>query len=222
MDHFEEDFIQGSFGETKNMGVCRAAGGWSACRYNAAMKGPGLMEQQTRPKNAEIDGVGVVAILHDPKSSKGPSLLLQKQFRPPIDKVTIEVPSGLVDEGEDPATAALRELKEETGYIATIPGDTKAAEGFIMWNDPGFCNTNTKMIFVNVDMSDPRNQEGNLQAELEENEYIECFSLPLDNLWNELAELDKKGFAIDARVGTLAQGMEIARRWKDAVNKSPS
>jgi len=160
--------------------------------------------------------------LNDPKSSKGPSLLLQKQFRPPVDKVTIEVPSGLIDAGEDPATAALRELKEETGYIATIPGDPKAAEGFLMWNDPGFCNTSTKMIFVEVDMSDPRNQEGNLQPELEENEYIECFSLPLDNLWNELAELERKGFAIDARVGTLAQGMEMAKKWKQILDKAPS
>jgi len=180
-------------------------------------------ERQTRPKGTEIDGVGVIAILNDPQTpDKGPSLLLQKQFRPPIDKVTIEVPSGLVDAGEDPATAALRELKEETGYIATLPTDAKAAEGFVMWNDPGFCNTNTKMIFVEVDMSDPRNQQGNLQPELEENEYIECFTLPLDNLWNELAELDKKGFAIDARVGTLAQGMEMARKWKEALNKDPS
>lgn len=178
--------------------------------------------RQTRPKNTDIDGVGVIAILNDPKSSKGPSLLLQKQFRPPVDKVTIEVPSGLVDAGEDPATAALRELKEETGYIATLPTDAKAAEGFVMFNDPGFCNTNTKMIFVEVDMSDPRNQEGNLQPELEENEYIECFTLPLDNLWNELLELDRQGFAIDARVGTLAQGMEMAKKWKAVLDKAPA
>ena len=91
-----------------------------------------------------------------------------------------------------------------------------------MWNDPGFCNSNTKMIFVDVDMSDPRNQEGNLQPQLEESEYIECFSLPLDNLWNELAELDRQGFAIDARVGTLAQGMEMAKKWKQVLNKPPS
>lgn len=166
--------------------------------------------------------MGVVAVLNDPKSSKGPSLLLQKQFRPAVDKVTIEVPSGLIDEGEDPATAALRELKEETGYIATIPGDAKAAEGFLMFNDPGFCNTNTKMIFVEVDMSDTRNQEGNLKPELEEGEYIECFTLPLDSLWNELAQLEEQGFAIDARVGTLAQGMEMARKWKEVFTKTAS
>lgn len=166
--------------------------------------------------------MGVVAILDDPKSSRGPALLLQKQFRPPLNKVTIEVPSGLVDAGEEPATAGLRELKEETGYVATIPGNVKAAESFLMWNDPGFCNTNTKMIFVEIDLSDPRNQEENLEPELEENEYIECFSLPLDNLWDELAELDRQGFAIDARVGTLAQGMEMAKKWNQVWNKSPA
>lgn len=176
-----------------------------------------LTQIQTRPKNDTLDAVGVVAILNDPKSSSGPSLLLQKQFRPPVDKVTIEVPSGLVDEGEDPGTSALRELKEETGYVATLPKDAKAAEGFVMFNDPGFCNTNTKMIFVEVDMADPRNQ--NPEPELEENEYIETFTIRLDDMWNELEKLEQQGFAIDARVGTLAQGMEIAKKWKGALGK---
>ena len=159
----------------------------------------------------------MIAVLND--SKRGPSLLLQKQFRPPLNKCTIEVPSGLIDEGEEPSTAALRELKEETGYVATIPGDAKAAEGFIMWNDPGFCNTNTKMMFVEVDMSDERNQNPN--PELEENEYIETFTLPLDTLWTDLAELDKQGFGIDARVATLAQGMEMAKKWR-SVLKEPA
>lgn len=156
-----------------------------------------------------------MAILNDPKSKKGPSLLLQKQFRAPVNKVTIEVPAGLVDEGEDPKDSAIRELKEETGYVATIPEDAKAAEGFIMFNDPGFCTTNTKMIFVEVDMADPKNQ--NPEPNLEEGEFIESFTLPLDGIWEELGKLEEEGYAIDARVGTLAQGMEIAKKWKNAI-----
>ena len=68
------------------------------------------------------------------------------------------------------------------------------------------------MVHVNVDMEDPRNQD--LTPELEENEFIEVFSIPLRDLYAECKELEKQGYAIDARVGTLAEGMEIAMRWK--------
>lgn len=50
----------------------------------------------------------------------GPEILLQKQFRPPLNKVVIEVPAGLIDAGETAEEAAIRELKEETGYIGTV------------------------------------------------------------------------------------------------------
>ena len=50
----------------------------------------------------------------------GPEIILQKQFRPPVCKVTIEVPAGLVDAGESAEEAAIRELKEETGYIVLL------------------------------------------------------------------------------------------------------
>lgn len=50
----------------------------------------------------------------------GPEVLLQKQFRPPLDKVVIEVPAGLIDAGETAEEAAVRELKEETGYVGTV------------------------------------------------------------------------------------------------------
>lgn len=78
--------------------------------------------------------------------------------------------------------------------------------------DPGFCNTNLKMIHVTIDMDDSRNQD--LKPELEENEFIEVFTLPLKGLWEACGKWEKEGYVIDARVGTLAEGIEIARQWK--------
>jgi ADP-ribose pyrophosphatase len=70
--------------------------------------------------------VGIVAVTDDGK------LLLVEQYRPPVGKVVIEIPAGLAgdiagQEGEELATAARRELLEETGYEAT--GMTYLADG---------------------------------------------------------------------------------------------
>ncbi|KAL2357842.1 NUDIX hydrolase domain-like protein [Cryomyces antarcticus] len=165
-------------------------------------------ERQTRPKNSLIDGVGIAAILTTPD---GPALLLQKQFRPPINAVCIEVPAGLVDEGEDAATCAVRELKEETGYVGEVM-KSDLGVGPVMFNDPGFCNTNLRMIHVTVDMSRPENQRP--VPQLEDNEFIECFTVLLKDLYAECRRLEREGYAIDARVGTLAEGIEVARQWK--------
>ncbi|KAI4724878.1 putative ADP-ribose pyrophosphatase [Aureobasidium sp. EXF-10728] len=162
----------------------------------------------TRPSNSSIDAVGIVAIL---EKASGPELLLQKQYRPPIDKICIEVPAGLVDEGEDAETCALRELKEESGYVGEV---IKGALGVtpMMYNDPGFCNTNLNMVHVRLDMSNPDNQ--NPRPQLDENEFIESFSIPLATLYAECKKLEAEGYAIDARVLTLAEGIEVARQFK--------
>jgi ADP-ribose pyrophosphatase len=78
--------------------------------------------------------------------------------------------------------------------------------------DPGFCNTNVKMVHVTIDMNDPKNQ--NPEPELEEGEFIEVFTLPLKTLWDSCKSLEKEGYAIDARVGSLAEGIEMARQFR--------
>lgn len=46
-------------------------------------------------------------------------LVLVNQFRFGVEKCSLEIPGGMLDEGEDPVQAGLRELEEETGYVGT-------------------------------------------------------------------------------------------------------
>ncbi len=58
------------------------------------------------------DTVLIIPILNDGK------ILMERQWRYPVDRYIYELPAGTVDKGEPPKSTAARELKEETGYTA--------------------------------------------------------------------------------------------------------
>jgi ADP-ribose pyrophosphatase len=67
---------------------------------------------QTYHSVGQPDYVSILAMTPDRK------IPLVRQFRPAVERVTWELPAGLVDAGEDPAETCKRELLEETGHPA--------------------------------------------------------------------------------------------------------
>jgi len=61
------------------------------------------------------DWVNVIAL------TPSGEVVLVRQFRQSREILTLEIPGGMVDAGEEPAAAARRELLEETGYDGTPP-----------------------------------------------------------------------------------------------------
>ena len=50
--------------------------------------------------------MGIIAVLEGEKDEPA-KILLQKQFRPPVGRMCIEVPAGLIDAGETPEECAV-------------------------------------------------------------------------------------------------------------------
>jgi ADP-ribose pyrophosphatase len=91
---------------------------------------------------------------------------------------TVEFPAGLIDEGETVEQAALRELREETGYIGemcrTIPQVSR-----VVCMSPGVADESVRIVIVAMDLDNPYNQ--NPKPSTDEGEYVVTKIVPLDS-----------------------------------------
>lgn len=73
-------------------------------------------------------GVTVAAL------TENDELLMVRQFRYPYCEVLLETPAGKLEKGEDPRECGIRELKEETGAVAS-----RFEELGVFYPSPGYC-----------------------------------------------------------------------------------
>lgn len=105
-------------------------------------------------------GVCVAAITDDEQ------ILLVSQFRYPYYEEILEIPAGKLSLGEIPLECGKRELKEETGAIAT-----KYTDIGILYPSPGYCNEKIYMYLAeNFKMS---------EQNLDEDEFLDVIKIPL-------------------------------------------
>ncbi|KAK0563095.1 hypothetical protein OC861_005002 [Tilletia horrida] len=134
----------------------------------------------------------------------------------PVD--VIEMPAGLVDAedsnaGEDENVgirrAAVRELREETGYGEHQDGTKMdvVETSTVMMNDPGLTGANMKLCLIHIQVADDAPDP---VAEPEEGEHIERHLVPLKGLYASLKEFQSQGYNVDARLAHFAIGLEVA------------
>ncbi|MBI2171199.1 MAG: NUDIX hydrolase [Chloroflexi bacterium] len=94
------------------------------------------------------------------------NVLLERQYRKPVEAWLLEAPAGGMNEGEDPEAAARRELREETGYTAR-----KMEHLASFYVSPGFC-TELMHTYLATGLVAGR-------ADPEEDEHIDVTFVPL-------------------------------------------
>ncbi len=133
------------------------------------------------------------------RSTKTQKYLLISQFRVPMRKKVIEFPAGLIDEGETVEDAALRELKEETGY----EGKVTHTHPFVS-KSAGLSNETTAIVEIETD-------QNRGMTNMEESEKIDSFWLGVDEFFENLSNGKFREYNIDTQVYFHFLGLKNAQ-----------
>ncbi|MDH6349130.1 ADP-ribose pyrophosphatase [Brevibacillus sp. 1238] len=138
-----------------------------------------LLPNGNTAKREIVNHPGAVAVLALTDDNK---LVAVRQFRKPLEQTIVEIPAGKLEAGEEPLTCAMRELEEETGYVASHYEPLSA-----FYTSPGFADE-LLHVFVATGLT-----KG--ESKPDEDEFVDTLELTLE----EARELHKNGEIRDAK-----------------------
>ena len=131
-------------------------------------------------------GAGVAAV-------RDGKLCLVRQWRVALGRMTLEIPAGKIDAGEDPALCAARELAEETGLVAERLEFVASSAGA-----PGFTNERTRIFLAHGLSTHP--------AHPDPDEFVDVLWLPVE----DVIEASRLGVILDAKTIIAAYAALVA------------
>lgn len=133
------------------------------------------------------------AVLIVPLCADG-RVVVERQFRYPLNRVLLEFPAGKIDAGEAPLACAQRELREEAGYTATdwtLLGTIHPVVSY---------STESIVLYLARGLS-------HVGATLDHGEFLEIVTMDKATL----VEAARRGEVTDAK--TIAALFHLARHW---------
>ncbi|WP_214883173.1 MULTISPECIES: NUDIX hydrolase [unclassified Exiguobacterium] len=134
---------------------------------------------------------GAVAVLVVDESEK---IVMVEQYRKAFESMSLEIPAGKLEKGEEPLASAKRELEEETGYTAE-----SLEKIFSFYGAPGFCSERVD-VFVAKGLSAG-------EMNLDEDEFLNVKQYTFD----EAVDLLDRGIITDAKTIMAIQWWQLSR-----------
>ena len=143
-----------------------------------------------------------VALLHGGAVKGGARHLLVRQYRPPVGAHTLELPAGIIDAGETAQSAALRELKEETGFVGAVRSCSPPIA-----LSPGMSDELIHVVVVEIDLAAAPNRSP--KQILEEGEQTVVVRTKLADLFAEVGRAQAKATWCAPGCCRLALGISL-------------
>ncbi|QPI68900.1 NUDIX hydrolase [Exiguobacterium sp. PBE] len=134
---------------------------------------------------------GAVAVLVIDESD---NIVMVEQYRKAYESMSLEIPAGKLEKGEEPMASAERELEEETGYTAE-----SLEKIFSFYGAPGFCSERVD-VYVAKGLSAG-------EMNLDEDEFLNVKRYSFD----EAVDLLDRGIITDAKTIMAIQWWQLSR-----------